>query len=363
MRQLLLGASFATVIALVCTPPLISLLRRLRLGSQERLDGVRAHLSKQGTPTLGGVIIMGSATLAYLLTRIGFSGGGLDFRAPSASAIVILGTAWSLGIIGLADDLISAVRRRSLGLSPLAKSLGQAAVSVALAIALVRWLGVPPEVTWAGTEPLISHVPSALFVVWVFVIIWGMSNGFNVTDGLDGLSSGTAAFALFAYVIIAFWQFRNPSIYGGIEGEHLLETSAVAAALLGSFVGFLWWNAPPAKIFLGDGGAMAVGGGLAAMALVTRTQLLLPVITALVVIVYGSSLLQIAVFKATRRLMPDEHGRGRRVFRMAPLHLHFELSGRAEVTVMMRFLLIAGLATGFGIGIFYAAFLASGGAE
>jgi phospho-N-acetylmuramoyl-pentapeptide-transferase len=197
-----------------------------------------------------------------------------------------------------------------------------------------------------------------LFVLWVFAVIAASSNGVNLADGLDGLACGSAAMVMGAYVVITFWQFRHVCKIDGATGKavaasvcymtpHSLDLSIVAASLLGAAAGFLWWNAAPAQIIMGDTGSLAIGAGLASLALLTNTHLLLPVIGGIYVIETVSVILQIASFRMFQR----------RIFRMAPIHHHFELLGWPETTVIIRFWILAGLATAMAIGIFYADYL------
>lgn len=356
MQSILLATALGLSFSVAGTPFLINLLVRLGIGSQPRVDGVQAHLRKRGTATLGGAMVLAAGTVAYLLAHVSFGRQRLAWQAPSASGSIALVAMWALGAVGAWDDLISATRRRSLGLSPTAKTICQGIVSVALTIAALEWAGVEPAVTWAGS--IVFHVPVPVFAVWVFVLVWVFSNGVNIVDGTDGLATGSSSFALFVYLVIAFWEFRHIAVYRNIDG--LFDTTILIAAVLGACVGFLWWNAPPAQIILGDAGAMALGGLLVSVALITRTQLLLVVIGGLFVADYASSLMQIAFFKLTRRFWPHPNGGGRRIFAMAPVHHHFEMKGWAEITVTIRFWLIAALLGGFGLALFYMHFLSFG---
>jgi phospho-N-acetylmuramoyl-pentapeptide-transferase len=358
VQSILLAIALGVALTGLGTPPYIDLLVRLGIGSQERVDGVRAHLAKQGTPTMGGGIVVAAATVSYVLAHVTYGNERFAVRRPSAAGLIGLCAMWALGSIGAVDDLISATRRRSLGLSPAAKTAGQAVASVALAVAAVRWAHVPSEISWAGRAlPTLPTVAVPIFVVWVFVIVWVFSNGVNIVDGTDGLASGSGAFALFVYVLICFWEFRHATVYGTATARGLHDAAVVTAALLGATIGFLWWNAPPARVILGDAGAMAIGGVLASTAIVTKTQLLLPVIGGLFVADYASSLVQIAFFKLTRRYWPSPSGGGRRLFAMAPVHHHFELKGWPEFTVTIRFWLVAGVLGGLGLALFYMHFL------
>jgi phospho-N-acetylmuramoyl-pentapeptide-transferase len=359
MQSILLAVALGLAFSALGTPFLINTLVRHGIGSQPRVDGVQAHLKKRGTPTLGGAMVLAAATIAYALAHMSYGRERFALHMPAPSGLIALATMWALGAIGAWDDLISATRRRSLGLSPLAKTICQAVVSVGLTAAILRWGRVVPAISWAGG--LITHIPVPAFAVWVFVLVWVFSNGVNIVDGTDGLATGSSSFALFVYLVIGFWEFRHAAIYGRVDG--VLDATILTAAVLGACVGFLWWNAPPARIILGDAGAMALGGLLVSVALVTRTQLLLPVIGALFVADYASSLMQIGFFKLTKRLWPHPSGGGRRIFAMAPVHHHFEMKGWPEITVTIRFWLIAGLLGSLGLALFYMHFLSFGTAR
>ena len=356
MQRILLAVALGLAFSALGTPILINFLVRHGIGSQERVDGVQAHLRKQGTPTMGGAMVLVAATFAYALAHVSYGGQRFAVHAPAATGLMALGTMWALGAVGAVDDLKSALRRRSLGLSPAAKTLGQALISVALTFAALRWTHVHSGLAWAGTP--LATFPTPVFAVWVFVLVWVFSNGVNIVDGTDGLATGSSSFALFVYLVIGFWEFRHASVYGHQAG--LLDVTILTAAVLGACAGFLWWNAPPARIILGDTGAMALGGLLVSMSLVTRTQLLLPIVGGLFVADYASSLMQIAFFKLTKRIWPHPNGGGRRIFAMAPVHHHFEMKGWPEITVTIRFWLIAGLLGSFGLALFYMHFISLG---
>jgi phospho-N-acetylmuramoyl-pentapeptide-transferase len=359
MEQILVALAFACVLCGCATPYFASWLLRLGIGSQERVDGVQAHLVKQGTPTLGGVVVIAATTVAYGVTHVRLGPHGVHLARPSIAGLLTLAAMWALGAVGGVDDLISATRRRSLGLSPAAKTIAQAFIAVAIALVALRYGDTASAISWSGHDVL--TLPRAAFVVLVFVLVWVMANSVNISDGLDGLSSGSGAMTLFVYVVISYWEWRHPQIYGLHPTRGLLDLAVMAAALLGACIGFLWWNAPPAKIFIGDAGAMAIGGALVVLAVETRTQLLLPIICTLFITLYASSLIQIVVFKLTKRFWPHPNGGGRRVFKMAPLHLHFELMGWPEITVTIRLWLVAAVFAGLGLAIFYVAFIHVGG--
>jgi len=247
--------------------------------------------------------------------------------------------------VGFADDLIKLRRRRNLGLTKTTKFVGQAVIAIAFAWLGPAWAGMSRSISFVGAIEF--PVSQAVFTVWIFLLIVGASNAVNLTDGLDGLAAGSAALVFGAYTLIAFWQFRNSAEYP-IGAAAALDVAVVVAAVTAASAGFLWHNAPPARIFMGDTGSLALGGLLAAVAVATHTQLLLGVLGALFVLETLSVVIQVVVFRST----------GRRVFRMAPFHHHFELLGWQEATVIVRFWILAGIGVALGLGIFYAEFLA-----
>src|SRR3954454_18676698 len=340
------------IIALIGTRPTITVLRKRKLGQEIRSDGPQAHLGKKGTPTMGGIVII-------IASLIGYVAGHLLTSDPmSASGVLVLFLMTGLGMVGFVDDFIKLFMRRSLGLRSGAKLAGQAVVGAVFAIFALHF---PDGYDLTPASAHISFLADfgvaigpVLFVIWVIIMVTGTSNGLNLTDGLDGLASGAAILVLAAYVIIGNWQLRNdcttalaPNCY---PVRDPLDTAVVAAVVMGACFGFLWWNAPPAKIFMGDTGSLALGGALAGLAITTRTELLLLILGGLFVVITLSVIIQVASF----RLL------GRRVFKMAPLQHHFELSGWNEVTIVIRFWIIAGLAVAFGLGVFYAEFISRG---
>jgi phospho-N-acetylmuramoyl-pentapeptide-transferase len=346
VTPILVSAGVALLVSLLGTPVAIRLFRRRGWGQHIREDGPQGHLEKMGTPTMGGVVIFVAMIVAYLSAKL---------RTPFTTAgMAVLGVPIGLGIVGFIDDLIKVRHQRSLGLNKTTKVVGQALVAVGFALVVVNFSHITTDLSFIRDTDLKLGLA---FYLWVFVMIAASSNGVNLTDGLDGLASGSAALVLAAYVIIPFWQARHsclpiptPSCYG-VKAVVSLDVAIVAAAALGAVAGFLWWNAAPAKIFMGDTGSLAIGGLLAALAVMTDTQLLLLILGGLYALETTSVIVQVAVFRAT----------GRRVFRMAPLHHHFELLGWPEFTVIVRFWILAGLAVAFGLGLFYADFLAKGG--
>ncbi len=357
MQSILLATVIALVVGLTLTPWVIDVFRARGIGELIREDGPATHFVKHGTPTMGGLVMIVAATLGYAGAHLRWEDGAISLRAFHPAGMLVFAVAWALGVVGAIDDLAKIRRTRSLGLSKRAKFIGQAVVGFGLAFAALRWTGIAPQISWSGTElGFIPVLPNIVFALFVVLLIAGTSNGVNFADGVDGLASGAAAMNFFVFTIIAFWEFRNVDVYPQLlpsQPNGLLDVAVASAALLGACIGFLWWNAAPARIIMGDTGALALGGALGTLALFTRTQLLLGVIGGLFVLETISVMLQVAVFRAFN---------GRRLFAMAPFHHHFELRGWAEFTVIVRFWLIAALAAGLGLALFYMDFLSSGGA-
>ena len=252
------------------------------------------------------------------------------------------------GTVGLLDDWIKVVRERSLGLNKRAKMLGLLSVGLAFAVLMIEHAPTHTQLSFARFSQPGLELGSILWTVWAVLLIIGFANAVNLTDGLDGLAAGAGVFSFGAFTVIAFWQFRYPDLY---QVPHALDLAVVAAAMAGGCLGFLWWNAAPARIFMGDTGSLAIGSGLAALALTTNTHLLLPIVAGLFVFETVSVIIQIVGFRLFG---------GRRVFRMAPVHHHFELKGWPETTVIVRFWILAGLCTAVGLGLFYADSINSG---
>ena len=353
MMSVLLAACFSLVISLLVTPLFIKFLRRRALGQQVRDDGPQTHLIKQGTPTMGGVVMVGAALGGYFgahLFLINQHG-----RGPSASGLLVLYLMVGLALVGFADDYIKIAKQRSLGLNKTAKLLGQLFVSVSFAIMALGFdgKGISPasiRLSYVRDIAVIS-LSATGFVIFAVLLISGFSNATNLTDGLDGLAAGTSTMVFGAYVVISFWQFNHQCLrtaaLGCYDVRDPLDLTILAAAMLGACFGFLWWNANPARIYMGDTGSLALGGSMAGFAIVTKTELLLFVLGGLFVAITVSVAVQIIFFKLTKR----------RVFLMAPLHHHFELAGWTEMTVVVRFWIVTGLAVVLGLGLFYADWL------
>ena len=353
MRTVLIAAAVALIFSLFVTPLFIRLLVRRGYGQFIRDDGPTSHHTKRGTPTMGGAVIIASALLGYGLAH------AITLHPPTPSGILVLFLMTGLGFVGFLDDFIKIKNQRSLGLRAGTKLVGQSVVAVAFAVLALQFENVS-SLTPASTKiSFIRDTPIdlafagptlgvLLFVAWAYIMIAGMSNGVNLTDGLDGLATGTSVMVSGAYVLIGTWQSNNscllrpgPQCY---EVRDPRDLAVVAASVMGACFGFLWWNASPAKIFMGDTGSLALGGVLAGLAITTRTELLILALGGLFVLITLSVIVQVGSFKLT----------GRRVFRMAPLQHHFELVGWGEVTIVIRFWIIAGLFVALGLGVFYA---------
>jgi len=357
----LLGGALGLVFGLVGTRLAITVLVRRGYGQFIRDDGPTTHHTKRGTPTMGGAAILAAAVLAYALAHL------LSGRSPTLSGVLVLGLAVALGGVGFADDWLKVSRQRSLGLRTVPKLAAQTTVSVAFAvIALAHSAPRRPRtgigVVVAAAQPVASRavsvvrdvgpaLPWVLAVVWLCLVVAGTSNAVNLTDGLDGLAAGAAAMVFSAFVFIGAWQ-ANHDCGHVAAGEGLCyparnptDVAVVGAVLAGSCLGFLWWNAAPAKIFMGDTGSLGIGGAVAGLAVTTHTELLLVVLGGLFVAITISVILQVGWFKLSG---------GKRLFRMAPLQHHFELLGWAEVTITIRFWLVEASCVAAGLGIFYA---------
>lgn len=360
MTAIVLAGTLSMLLALFATPLLIRYLNSHSFGQFIRHDGPATHMVKRGTPTMGGIVIIVAAVLGWL--------GGNAFlgRLPNASSLLVVLLMVGLGAVGFIDDAIKITRERSLGLSPLWKIVGQGAVGIAFAILALQF---PDDNGITPASEAISFLRDSaldlaiwgpgiglvLFVIWANFLITAWSNATNLTDGLDGLATGASIIFFGAYTIIAIWQYYqwcgfDDAVANCYEVRDPRDIAILAVAIAGACVGFLWWNAAPAKIFMGDTGSLALGGAIAGVTIMTRTELLGAIIGGLFVIIVASSVLQIGYFKISG---------GKRIFKMAPLHHHFELLGWPEVNIVIRFWIIAGVAAGLGIGIFYAEWVAA----
>ncbi|MEW9528016.1 phospho-N-acetylmuramoyl-pentapeptide-transferase [Microbispora sp. NPDC049125] len=350
MRNILIAAAVSLLLSMVGTPLAIRLFARRGYGQNIREEGPSGHYDKKGTPTMGGTVIVIASLIGYFVAHLTTV---LSSTAdpPTASGLLVLFLMTGLGAVGFLDDFIKIYKQRSLGLRSGAKAAGQLVVGAIFAVLVLQFPNgyqVTPAVTQVSfLRDIGPSIGLIGFIIWVLFFIVGFSNAVNLTDGLDGLASGATCLVLAAYVLIGNWQLRNSCTVllgpGCYWVRDPLDLSVVAAAVLGACFGFLWWNAPPAKIFMGDTGSLALGGVIAGLAFTTRTQLLLVILGGLFAIITMSVIIQVGFFKMTRK----------RVFRMAPLQHHFELSGWAETTIVVRFWLIAALCVAAGLGLFY----------
>lgn len=357
MTQIILGGVVSFLVAIFMTPLLIRYFSAEGLGQEIREDGPRSHMRKRGTPTMGGIAILFGIVLGYVSANVYAFASGKD--SFTASGLIVLFLTVALGGLGFADDYIKLAASRNLGLNKKAKLIGQLAIALIFGVAVVNF----PDPN--GLRPASTHLSfirdietfdfgmgggifgTIIFLVFIYILISAWSNAVNLTDGLDGLAAGSTAMVMGAYTMITFWQFRNscdiavePGCYSVRDP---LDLAVLAAAGLGACLGFLWWNAAPAKIFMGDTGSLALGGLVAGLSVASRTELLMIIIGALFVIEAASVVIQVAVFRT----------RGTRFFRMAPFHHHFENGGWAETTVVIRFWLLSAMAGIVGLAIFY----------
>jgi phospho-N-acetylmuramoyl-pentapeptide-transferase len=335
-----MAGAIGLVVSLLGTRYLIDWLRAHRVG-QPIHDDVQVHSAKAGTPTMGGVAIVVAAVAGYGAAHVN---DGLVF---TRSGVLVMFTIAAAGVVGALDDWIKVSQERNLGLSSRAKMGGLLVVAVGFAVAALAWTDVETTVSFTRWNEPGWELGNAGWLVFAVLLIAGTTNAVNLTDGLDGLAAGSALYAFGAMTVIGFWAFRHPDVY---QIDHALDLAVIAAAMVGATIGFLWWNAPPAQIFMGDTGSLALGAGLATLALTLNTQLLLPIVGALFVFETMSVIIQVGSFRMFHR----------RVFRMAPIHHHFELGGWPETTVIIRFWLLALMSTAVALGLYYADFVSTG---
>ncbi len=328
----------------------INAFTKLGYGQEIREDGPTSHHTKRGTPTMGGVVIILAAVVGYFAAKL------ITLTEPSASALLLLFLFVGMGLVGFLDDFIKIYKQRSLGLRSKAKMAGQTVIAL-----VFGWLALSPMLEDShGRTPASEKVsflreldwfvlPMILAILLIWLFVAGFSNAVNLTDGLDGLAAGASVMVFGAYTLVNIWQSNQfcqeePSATC-YNVRDPLDLAIIAAAITGACFGFLWWNASPAKIFMGDTGSLALGSALAGFAILTRTELLLVILGGLFVLETVSVMMQVGFFKLTK---------GRRIFRMAPIHHHFEMLGWEQVTVVIRFWIITGLFVATGLGIFYA---------
>ncbi|RNI20255.1 phospho-N-acetylmuramoyl-pentapeptide-transferase [Flexivirga caeni] len=365
MKLVLIGALVALIVGLVGTRYFISLARAKGWGQFVRDDGPTSHHTKRGTPQMGGVVIIAGSVLGYVLAHL------FTWDPPTASGMLVLFLMVGLGFVGWLDDWLKISHQRSLGLTSVQKLGGQTVVAVIFAILATKFSrgGVSPASyrisfvrdTWINLAFHGTVLGVILFVIWANIMIAGTSNGVNLTDGLDGQATGASVMVFGAYVLISVWQFNQNCQFHHVAKcynvRDPLDLAVVAACVMGACFGFLWWNASPAKIFMGDTGSLGLGGALAGLAITTRTELLVVIIGGLFVLETVSVMLQVSYFKLTKR---SNGGVGKRLFRMTPIHHHFEMLGWEQVTVTIRFWIICGLCVAAGLAIFYAEWVVGG---
>ncbi len=333
MVPVLIAGLIAMVAAVVIGPRFIDLLRTRDLGQQIRAEGPATHVVKQGTPTMGGLLILASAVIPFLA-----------LSQYTAEGLTVLFIVLACALIGFTDDYLKLRRRRSLGLSGRWKMVGLAVITVVAAVLL-------QESTSFTTSIYVPVVGwdldlGILFYPFLFFVIAGTVNGANLTDGIDGLAAGTVVIMLLTFLAmagIAWIRSGDP----GARSETYLDIATLAAALIGGTIGFLWYNAFPAEVFMGDTGSFALGGAIAGFAVVTGTEILLPLIAGIFVIEVLSLIIQVVSFKRT----------GKRVFLIAPIHHHFEMKAWSETKVMVRFWIVCAIFCASGFALFYRDFL------
>lgn len=353
MIALLIAAGVSLLYSLLLTPLFVRGFRKLHWGQFIREDGPQSHYAKRGTPTMGGLIFISGSVIAYFVGKLVME------EMPSPSALLAILMAVGAGAVGFIDDFMKTRKQQSLGLGGWAKIAGQVLVAVVFAVLSLQFANE------AGLTPASTHISVfrdtpidfmqlgfvaglILFIVWVMVIVTSTTNAVNVTDGLDGLAGGASLFVFGSYVLIGFWQAAQNCAAALEPGCYTvrdpMDLAVLAAAFMGGVAGFLWWNTSPAMVYMGDTGSMGLGGAIAALAILSRTEILLLVLGGLFIVETGSVILQRLYFKVTH---------GKRIFLMSPIHHHFELKGWQEVTVVVRFWIVAGLFVVVGVCAFY----------
>jgi len=352
VKGIVFAGAFSILLSFILTPTLIRILAKRGIGQMIRDDGPKTHHVKRGTPTMGGIVLILSTIIAYFASHL-FTGTGV-----TASAILVISLIVGLGLIGLLDDLLKIYRKQSLGLTAKQKLLGQAIFAAGFAYAGLQFedeTGLAPiSLYFSGVRDTSIKLGVVLVILWVIFLVLGSSNGVNLTDGLDGLASGAAIMTFLSFIVIGVWEFgqscaisNTPQCYNVRDP---LDIAVLSAALAGSCAGFLWWNAAPAKIFMGDVGSLALGGAISGIAIVLRVEALLAALGGLFVLITLSVIIQTGYFKLSG---------GKRVFKMAPLQHHFELMGWGEVTIVIRFWILAGMSVAAGLGLFYGQWVVS----
>jgi phospho-N-acetylmuramoyl-pentapeptide-transferase len=341
---LLIASCLAGGVAIFGTKVLMDLLIARKVGQPIHEDVPEGHTVKAGTPTMGGLAIVGAAVVGYLGAHL--RGNVLFTR----TGLLVMGCMVGAGLVGLLDDWIKVSNERNAGLSKRAKTFGLLVVAVAFAVASVLWTDVETTLSFTRYNSPGWELGNVGWCIWAVLLIYATTNGVNLTDGLDGLAAGSAVLVFSCLMAIGFWAFRHFDQY---QVNHALDLAIAAAAMVGACAGFLWWNAAPARIFMGDTGALAIGAGVAAITLTLNVHLLLLIVGALYVTETLSVMIQVTSFRLFKR----------RVFRMAPIHHHFELGGWPETTVIVRFWLLSGVCAAIALGLFYADFISIGGLD
>jgi len=352
MKGILIAGSLATLFSFLFTPSLIRVLTKQRIGQTIRDDGPKSHHIKKGTPTMGGIVFLTASIVAYLISHL------ITGVPVSTSALLVIGLMTGLGIVGFIDDFLKIAKQQSLGLRAHEKLVGQALVAALFGFGGLHFrdsYGLTPiSLNLSTVRDTSIKLGTTLVILWVIFLILGSSNAVNLADGLDGLASGAAIMTFVAFIVIGVWEFKQSCAISTVlpcyEVRDPLDMASLAASMAGACAGFLWWNASPAKIFMGDVGSLALGGAISGMAITLRTELLLVALGGLFVLIALSVIIQVGYFKLSG---------GKRIFKMAPLQHHFELLGWGEVTIVIRFWIIAGLSVAAGLGIFYAQWVVS----
>ncbi|CAB4672572.1 unannotated protein [freshwater metagenome] len=347
MRQILMAGAIALAFSLFGTKGLIKILAGKGYGQIIRDDGPSSHHTKRGTPTMGGIIFILAAIIGYSAAHI------ISGNTFTASAVLVIGLVVSLGAIGFIDDWLKVSRQNSRGLKGRYKLVGQAVFAGIFGFLGLKFADTdaltPISQHLSGVRETTIYLGSFLAIVLIIIMVMSASNGVNLTDGLDGLATGATIMTFLAFVLIGVWEFGQSCAVNAAgscyQVRDPLDLAVLAAAFAGGCTGFLWWNTAPAKIIMGDTGSLALGAAIAGLAATLRVELLLIPLGGLFVIITMSVVIQTLYFKMSG---------GKRVFRMAPLHHHFELKGWAEITVVIRFWIIAGLSVAGGLGLFYA---------
>jgi phospho-N-acetylmuramoyl-pentapeptide-transferase len=316
LARVLIGGTAALVICVFLTPKFIEYLRAREFGQQIREEGPQEHHAKAGTPTMGGIIIFLAIAIPFLLLT------DWDPRA-----VTVFGVAVACALVGFADDFMKLAKKRSLGLKGKTKLALTMGISIGLWLAATEWADLPDTVDLRLIDARIDL--GYAYPVFIYLVVAGTTSAVNLTDGLDGLAAGCTAIVLLAYLAI--------SLFTGLN-----DLALIVACVIGACVGFLWFNSFPASIFMGDTGSLGLGGAVAALAVLTKTEVLLVILGGIFVIEALSVLIQVFAFQTFRK----------RVFLMAPIHHHFELQAWSETKIILRFWIVAAVCSGIGFTLF-----------